>query len=778
VLEERVEVDLARGRYADCVIELSGLVAAHPLREPLHRMLMLALYRSGRQADALNAFHAARQILVDELGIEPGEQLRQLYQQILTGDLPMAAVSVLGPARGWPVPQQLPRDVPDFAGRQDEIRALAEQLGRQDTVSVCVISGLGGIGKTTLAVHLAHAVREQFPDGQLFVTAAGHTPDQILGRLLTDLGTPQESLPDDTDQRAALLRTVLNGRRVLLVLDGVTDSVPIQPLLPGSPGCAVLVTSRMELADLPGTHTVRLAALDDDAARRLFTRIVGEERTAAESEAVARVLRLCEGNPTAVRTAAVRLANRPLRTIGSYADRLAVEHARLDELGTGTLEVRTGFLGSYDELTTETAEAFRLLGVMAGERISPSVVAAMLAITELEAERRLDMLAGAHLLETTATGGYRVPELIRLFARERAEREHKPPLLAAALGRTVDFYRMAAYETDLLLRPGRAAETPANRAHMPFRGVDEAVVWWEAEHKGLVEVTLAAARLPEISAQQLATVLTDHRGFLHRRGHWTDWLRLAEAIAGKARQAGDQRAEATALLEVGTAVAVHRRFDDAERDLRESIRLFTAVNDELGRARALNNLAVVCLSRGAYRASRQALRTCLRVQRASGDIDGEAITLDNLALSHSGERDYDQAEACCRRSIRLRGATGTPSLSSAALNILGLTQSARGQHADAIRSQCRSLELARSDGNRYREAITLVDLGSALMTAGDLSRAVDTVEAALVLRREQGDRHGQADALRALGRTLRKLGEHGRAAQCIEEADALVAAVG
>jgi tetratricopeptide (TPR) repeat protein len=356
------------------------------------------------------------------------------------------------------------------------------------------------------------------------------------------------------------------------------------------------------------------------------------------------------------------------------------------------------------------------------------------------------------------------------------EREHKAPLLAAALGRAVDFYRTAAYEADLLLRPGRATQALATPARRLFRTVDEAVTWWEAEHGGLADVVLAATRLPEISAQPLASTLTDHRSFLHRRGHWTDWLHLAEAVAEKARQAGDRRAEAIALLELGTAAGVHRRFDDAERDLRASVRLFTEIEDELGRARALNNLAIVDLDRGAYDASRRALTTCLNAQRRNGDCDGESITLDNLALLHTAQKDYERAEVYCQQSIRLRRDTGRPGLSSATLNILGLTQSARGQHPEAIRSQCRSLELARSEANQYREAITLVDLGSALLAAGEPSQAVEPVETALALRRKHGDRRGQADALRVLARTLTGLGEHRRAAHCLDEADALQAA--
>lgn len=764
VVEQRIEAELACGRHADWVAELFRLAGDHPLREPLHGLLMQALLRSGRRAEAMTVFQQMRHALVEELGVEPSAPLRDTYQRTLADEVP-----ALG--RGDQVPRQLPAAPPDLVGRDEEVARLTARL-----TPACVVTGAAGVGKTALVVRVAHTVAQRFPDGQLFVDLRGSqarplTSAEVLARLLTDLGVPFGRLPHDIDQRAALLRTTLSGRRVLLVLDDARDGAQVRSALPGGAHCAVLVTSRARVIDLPVGHLVHLDPLDDEAARSLLASVAGVERTAAEPEHAERIVALCGGLPRALRTVGVRLAGRPLWTLETYTNR-----AVLEDVGE-----QTGFRVEYEALTASAADAarvFRLLGSLPGADIGPHTAAAVLEVTTRQAERTLEFLADAHLVEPTAAGGYRFQRLLQLFAREQAERRERPSVLDALSERALDFYRVAAYEADRLLRPGRRVRPPepASAVSPPtLRGAADAVTWWEAERANLVGVALAATRKTDAKPHVLAALLSDLRGFLHRRGYWDDWENLAEAIVRAALRQSDPGAQAVASLELGTLASVRTRSESAIDHLRRSIVLFRQVGDELGEGRALNNVAVVQTNRGAYAEAAASLRHCLDLQRASEDRNGECITLDNLATLHVRRKNYAAAKASCERSIHLHDENGTTSLSSVALTVLGLVHSRTGRHQDAVRTVNSGLELARADGNRYREAYALADLGAALHAAQRSNRAVEPLESALALQRELRDEFGLAGTLRSLGSVLGALGDEGAARRHATEARELLA---
>ncbi len=462
--EDRAEVMLAVGRHAEIVADLSDVTHDQPLRERAHGLRMLALYRSGRRAEALEAFTGLRRLLVVELGIEPNAQLQRLHQQILTGEAELgpprpaappahhitaATRSAPEPGDGTagdpsaPVPQQLPREPPGFTGRRAELARLHDLLMAQEAdppgaaAVIGVISGTAGVGKTSLAVHWARRVASRFPDGQLYVNLRGFDPRQAplppgeaLGHLLRGMAVAAQRIPGDVDDQAAMLRTLLARRRMLLLLDNAATARQVRPLLPGSPHCLVLVTSRNDLAGLvarDGAHRIQLDVLSAGKSVALLTHVLGTQRVAAEPGAAAELARLCGGLPLALRIAAERAAGHPRRvTLAELAAELAVENRCLDALAAGEDEetaVRDVISWSYRALAPQSARMFRLLGLHAGPELSTSAAAALANSTTARVRPLLTTLVRGNLLAEVAPDRYRLHELLRIYAAEHVTGE-------------------------------------------------------------------------------------------------------------------------------------------------------------------------------------------------------------------------------------------------------------------------------------------------------------------------------------------------------------------
>ncbi|MFC7646631.1 BTAD domain-containing putative transcriptional regulator [Streptosporangium lutulentum] len=459
VLEVLMDLDLELGRHADVVSELIALTADHPLRERLRAQLMLAYYRCGRKAEALTAFADTRAALIDELGIDPGSDLTALHQRILVDDPSLAPASVTHPAQPAPAapepaakaegaesvqheqqgahgtpelprPAQLPAAVSDFTGRRQIIARLHTLLSSpsgSEGVPVAAISGIGGVGKTALAVHVAHAMQDLFPDGQLYADLRGYgeeptAPESVLAAFLRGLGLPADIIPDGLAERSALFRSLLAERRMLVLLDNARDAAQVSHLLPGSTGCAAIVTSRGKLADLAAARLVDLDVMEPDEALVLFGTVAGAERVAAERAAAMDVVAACGFLPLAVRIVAARLAARPSWTVASLVPRLADERRRLDEMRVGNLAVEATFALGYGQLSPAQARAFRLLSLPGGPAISIGAASAVLALSPTDTEDILESLVDASLLEAPAPGRYRFHDLLKLFARRTAER--------------------------------------------------------------------------------------------------------------------------------------------------------------------------------------------------------------------------------------------------------------------------------------------------------------------------------------------------------------------
>ncbi|WP_439674085.1 BTAD domain-containing putative transcriptional regulator [Embleya sp. MST-111070] len=454
VHEECLELELATGAPHGPAGELLALVAAHPLRERLRVLLMTALYRAGRQAEALEEYRKAREILIEELGIEPGEDLRRLHRAILSGDPDLVRPTapamiepvVIAPTR---VPRLLPTDFADFTGRADLARELTrprETAGTGTAVPITVVTGRCGVGKTTLAVHAAHRLAPDFPDGQLFAhltSADGPVdPRDVLGRFLRALGLSGSAIPDGLEERAETYRDLLAGRRVLVVLDDATAESQVLPLLPGTPRCRVLVTSRRRFTGLPAADRLEVPAFDPDGSVELLARIAGRHRIAAEPDAAAALCAACEHLPLALRIVATRLAARPHWSVSDLVARLGNGSRRLDELCYGEVSVRGSIAPTYEGLTPEARRLFRLLALLQAPGFASWVGAPLLGTDPLRAQDPLEELAECYLLDVEVNAGtgvarYRFPELVYTFARERLAADEPPGVRRAALERTL-----------------------------------------------------------------------------------------------------------------------------------------------------------------------------------------------------------------------------------------------------------------------------------------------------------------------------------------------------
>src|ERR1035437_6739878 len=495
-IELRITAELACGGHDQAVPEIRRLLADHPLREGLWLQLMRALDGAGRHAEALEVYGQARSAISGQLGVDPGAELRQLHADLLAKDsaslpgsisagivttrsgkwasggalAPNAEAAGTRPGQGArspaqtpaQTPAQLPADVADFTGREEQVKRLCDLLSGAGTISgrgavrIAVVTGTGGLGKTSLAVHAAHSVRRKFPDGQLYGDLLGAPPNplspaDVLARFLRDLGVDGRQIPVDEDERAGRYRTMLARRRMLVVLDTARDAAQVRPLLPGTASSAVLVTTRSRMPDLASTRLVDLNVLDDDEALTLFIKAVGDDRATVEPEATAELLDACAGLPLAIRICAARLATRSGWTIQAMASRLRDEHHRLDELSVGDLAVRASFQVSFASLLTTAApdgiapaDAFRLLGLWQGPSISAATAAALFGTPEYLAADALETLVDAHLLESTGSDRYKFHDLLRVYASERAVADVSAPDREAAIGRLLGWYMRTA----------------------------------------------------------------------------------------------------------------------------------------------------------------------------------------------------------------------------------------------------------------------------------------------------------------------------------------------
>jgi len=781
------------GWHARVIPLLEALAGEDPLEERVHARLMVSLAGTGQQAAALRVHEELLRRLDEELGIRPGPELAAAHQRVLRQDIPPASAGnpadAGGPStRARPhsapgVRYSLPPDTAAFTGRQAELdritAAVTEAAGTGGTggvVSIHAIGGMPGVGKTALAVHAAHVLKDRFPDRQLFLGLHAHTPGQdpvtpeaALAGLLAAVGVSARYLPSDLDGRTALWRDKLAGQKALLVLDNAASSAQVIPLLPGSEGCLVLVTSRRHLGDLPGAATpVRLEALPPGEAREMFTRLA--PRAAADSQqAVAELAALAGFLPLAISLLARVHARHPSWTL---ADLAAETRSRMLTLTAENDSVAAAFDVSWRHLDPDLQEFFRRLGLHPGTSIDGYAAAALAGSGLEEASGQLDALCGEGLLTEAGHRRYVMHDLIRRYARDRAAApaaDHGQPL-----ERLLDYYQHTAGIAEArVARQTRPGHAPAVFQVPPAAVPDlvdttAALTWARAERDNLLACLDHATAAGQYA---LITALTaDIAALLHRDGPWADAIARHTTAAQAARHLGDRLGEAGALNDLGLVRRVTGDYPVAARVLEEALRIYRDTGSRPGEANALNSLGAVWRVTGDLPGAAQAQEQALRIYRDTGDRLGEAGALSELGAVRWLTGDYPVAAQALEEALRIYRDTGSRLGEAGALNDLGAVRGLTGDNLGAARALEEALRIHRDIGDPLSEANTLNNLGLVRRVTGDYPVAARVLEEALRIYRSIGSRRGEASALGNLGAVRRATGDYPEAARAQEEA--------
>jgi DNA-binding SARP family transcriptional activator len=774
-VEGRIEADIEQGLAAEVTGELEQLVAEYPVRERLWRLLVLALYRAERQADALAAYRRARQMLDEELGIEPGEELRRLEEAVLRQEVPPPATAA--------VTRALPRDIAGFTGRGAELGRLLGDLARAATgggvVGICAIGGMAGIGKTTLAVHAAHRLAERFPDGQLFLPLHAHTPGQrpvdpadALASLLLAAGIGARQIPPGVEARAARWRDYLAGKQMLLVLDDATSHEQVRPLLPGTAGSLVLITSRRRLAALEDAAVISLDILAPDEATALLARLAGRSGLEAGDAGVGEITRLCGYLPLAIGMLSRQLHHHPAWTTEDLAASLAAARDRLGVMRAENLSVAAAFDLSYRDLTSDQQRLFRRLGLHPGTDIDAHATAALNGTTLDAARRGLEDLYDQHLLTEPAPGRYRLHDLLREHAQTLAASED-PATREAATGRLLDYYLHTALAAGAHIPPHRIATASLPPARPPdcappVTTQSQASRWLADERANLhAAVGYAADTARTRHAMVIPAAIA---GFLQAGGYWDQNRALLQTAVAAARQAGDRPGQGQMLLLLGLPQAMAGDLERAAATFRQALALYRDLGDPAGQGDALNAIAFVCWVAGDYPAAAASHRRALELFRGLGHRRGQANALVGLGDVYHTTGDYPAAAASNRQALELFRAIGHRNGENEALGGLALGQLLTGDYHSAAITFEQALTLHRNAGDRFGQAWVLGYLGQLQRLTGDYRAATASQQQALEVLRDIGERSVQACALNELGLVQQQTGDYAAAAVSHQQA--------
>ncbi|WP_160150445.1 ATP-binding protein [Nonomuraea solani] len=707
--------------------------------------------------------------LAEELGLNDAE--RSLLMRVAGQVAPPAALS----QPVGTIPQQLPADVAAFVARARELAMFDDLAGEVGAVVVCAVDGMAGVGKTALAVHAAHRLAPHFPDGNLFVDLYGHTqgmaaadPSDTLARLLGALGVPGEAIPQHVNDRAALYRSLLAGRKMLIVLDNAADEAQVRPLLPGFGGCLVLITSRRRLVGLDEARTIPVDVLPLEDAVSLFAGTAGPERVAdVPDEVLAEVVRRCGMLPLAIRLAAARLKAHPAWSVEHLLRRLEGHRYGLGELYAGRRSVAAALDLSYRELGVAERRAYRLLGLHAGADFPPEAAAALLSTTTKQASLTLDRLMEVNLLQEPAIGRYRFHDLIRAHAKEAAAEESES-VRRGALARLLDHYgetvaamvdHLYPYEADVRprLSPGATsgASTPA---------AQDAGGWLDAELSNLLALARSAAE-HGFSGHVRHLSATLHR-CLRTRGRYTEAEGLHLRALAAARSGEDRAGEMEALLSLGEIRQAQCRYEAALKDGKGALDIARATGHRSGELRALNGIGMICGFQGDYAKAAGYFSRALGIARSIGHHTGELDALIASGNVHRITGRYEESANNLTAALDLAYSIGHRTGELRALLGLGFIHLGRGEHRPATGYFTRALELARGTGHRLGELDSLNGLGHVHRIRGRYQAAYDCYRQALDRAREIGNRNWQFEALHSIGRLRHDRGQADEALDC------------
>ncbi|HVQ91253.1 MAG TPA: tetratricopeptide repeat protein [Mycobacteriales bacterium] len=763
------QVELNTGDPDVVIARLTGLVGRYPLVEPVTAALMRALAAAGRAAEALDCYTAITRRLVDDLGADPGTELREVHQALLRGSLDRAPAPRTGGASvpRRPVPAHLPPDVYGFTGRTAQLDALDELLARaadQPTaVVISALSGTAGVGKTALAVHWAHQVSKQFPDGQLYVNLRGFgpgssplPPDRAVRTFLEALGVPAGRIPVSLDAQVGLYRSELAGRRILIVLDNARDADQVRPLLPGTPTAFALITSRNQLTSLvaaEGAQPIGVDLLTPAEAHELLAHRLGADQVAAEPAAAAEIAARCAWLPLALAVAAAHAAAHPSFPLAALAARLRAA-SPLDTLtgGDPTTDVRVVFDRSYDALTPAAAALFRLLGLTGAAEVSAAAAASLAGLPLPVAQTRLAELATASLLTEPAPARYGLHDLLRGYAADRTAQLDGDADRSAAIGRLIDHYLHSADAAAWLLNPHRdpgELDPPLPGVTVAeFDGQPAALAWFSTERTALLDAVELAARHG----------FDDHTWRLGRcgttcldgPGHRHDALATQRTSLAAARRQGRQDAEARILRSIAIVLYRMGQLDESHQHSQQALALAVAVDDPLVQARCLGDRAVLLTASGRHEEALRAGQQALELYRAAGRPAGEAAALNSIGWSYAELGDNVAALAHCREALTIQEEIDDRLGAADTRSSIGFVLHQLGDHPAAITHYQRALEQYRKFGDRSLEAATLKRLGDTYQAAGDPTAARSTRRLALSILTDLDD----ADAVRAKLRDL------------------------
>jgi DNA-binding SARP family transcriptional activator/tetratricopeptide (TPR) repeat protein len=780
--EERADVLLALGRHEEVVPDLTAMVADHPLRERMRGLLMIALYRCGRQAEALRVFTAGRRVLAEELGIDPGADLSRIHAQVLASDAALSATPADGddgiggavrltaanggtpdaaspdalaadlvadpalsrrlgePDPVLPVPAQLPLEPPGFSGRHDELAVLQSTAddataddATSESVPIVVISGTAGVGKTALALRFGHQIARRFGGGQLYLNLRGLDPatpplepGEVLRYFLDALGVPPHRIPADTEGRTALYRSLLDGRPMLIVLDNARNAAQVRPLLPGSPGSLVLVTSRNELTGLvaaEGARPLTLEVLSAAEAHEMLARRLGRDRAAAEPKAAGEIIEYCARLPLALSIAAGRAVGRPKRPLAEVAAELRDARGRLDvlEADDAITDVRAVLSWSYDQLSETSATMFRMLGLHPGPDISLSAAASLAGVTRAQAGTALRELTRTHMVAEHLSGRFTFHDLLRFYAADQAERSDPEEDRRAATHRVLDHYLHTAMAASQRFSPFRSALrlAPPLDAVLPADVADkDQAIAWFDAEVPVLRALIGYAEANGFDSHAWQISWT-LGPFFNRRARWRDYVATQQTALAAAQRLGDTVALAHTHYLLGNAQFHLDDYDVADLNIRRALDLFRELADRANEGMVLNGLAGMLEKQGRYPEALAVALDALRMLKAAGHWWSQANLENGVGWLYGHLGQYDQALAHCQRALSLHRESGYRGGTADTLDSLGFIYLKLGDIAEAKAHYARAVEAYREIGSGAGEGNSLTGFGNALIAAGD-----------------------------------------------------------
>ncbi|WP_052685007.1 AfsR/SARP family transcriptional regulator [Lentzea aerocolonigenes] len=755
--EDFADARLAAGQLGVVISELGALVRQQPLREGLWQRLILAQHRAGRRAEALETYRVMRDVLVEALGVEPCDEVQRLHQEVLNGTVPRVMR-----------PMQLPPDVEHFTGRVAETAELVRLLGQRTRRRTVAITGKAGVGKTALAVRVAHEVGTGFRGGHLYVRLGGTSPSPrdpatVLVELLIALGVHPHAVPDDLEAQAALYRSQLAARQVLIVLDDAAGMAQVRPLLPGSAESAVLITSRVQLVETDGSHTVQLDVLGEQDSVRLLGSIAGQDRLASEPGAAAEVAHYCGNLPLALRIAGARLARRAHWTVGRLADRLAGEGTRLNELRIDDLEARASLALSYQTLTDDQQRAFRLLSLLDAPDFPGWVTGPLLDVRD--GEEITDSLADVHLLESAGPGRYRFHELLRVFGRERALEQDDAEARTDALRRAFTAWLDLAVRAEEDLPCRFLKVRVPDRGSLPGVSTGDPLTFLETERDALVAVAAQAIALGLTGLGCEVTGVLTTLFDLH--GHYDLWRRT-HTLALEAAE--DTRHQAVLHQGLGALAFYRDHFHEASACFATAQRLFADAGDVRGHAYADLGAGSVHMFHGQHDEAVAELTRALAVFRDCQDACGEAFSLQGLGVVRRNQGRLDDAEALLDSSLAIFAELGCGYGRACTLFSTGLHHNARGDLEATERALMEAVELFGAVSCPRDEALALHVLAAVHARQGDASRAAELMARSQVAFSPADESVGKAETLYSLGWVAHRTGRPDHAAACFDQA--------